>query len=412
MKILFLSDDFPPTSFGGAGISTCDIALGMKKAGHEVFVVTTCRKEIDSGESDYEGIKVYRIASDYPGRWRSWISLYNRPVVSRVEELIRQLKPDVVHANNIHFYLSYACLKVAKKNCKAVVFTARDVMTFNFSKLTTKRYLENFDYHTTWRDHIKQAGKRWNPLRNIIIKRYLGYADKILAVSDALRKALEQNRIRNVEVMHSGIDVDSWRVSNEDGINFRQKYGTDNKKVILFGGRLSDAKGCKQVLGAMVEILKNIPNAVLLIVASLDGHTNQLTAEANKLEIGDRLLFTGWVGRDKIKFTYACADIVLVTSICFDSFPRIVLEAMASGKPVVGTCYGGASEAIIDGVTGYVVNPFDVDIMSKQIVDLLSNHHKAAEFGHAGRQRIQADFNLDIKVSELISDYKKILSSK
>ena len=55
--------------------------------------------------------------------------------------------------------------------------------------------------------------------------------------------------------------------------------------------------------------------------------------------------------------------------ICFDSFPRAVLEAMASGKPVVGTCYGGAPEIIEDGVTGYIVNPFDIKKMAEKVID-------------------------------------------
>ena len=173
MKIVFLADDFPPQSFGGAGISTYDLALGMKKAGHEVFVITTCRKESDAGELEYHGIKVFRIASDYPGRWRAYVSLYNRPVVRKVKELLKKIKPDVVHANNIHFYLSYHCLKIAKRHAKAVVFTARDTMSIYYGKLATERYLDHFDYRTTWRDHLSQAKKRWNPLRNFFIKRYL-----------------------------------------------------------------------------------------------------------------------------------------------------------------------------------------------------------------------------------------------
>jgi len=71
MRILFLQDDFPPQSFGGAGISTYELAVGMKDAGHEVFVITTCRKKNDAGEFDYHGIKIFRIMSNYPGRWRA-----------------------------------------------------------------------------------------------------------------------------------------------------------------------------------------------------------------------------------------------------------------------------------------------------------------------------------------------------
>ncbi len=403
MKILFLSDDFPPQSFGGAGISTYELALGMRKAGHQVFVITTCRKESEAGEEDYKGLKIYKIASDYSSKWRWYLGIYNRSVVHKVEKILREIRPDVVHVNNVHFYLSYYCIKLAKRYSRVVVFTARDVMTFNFSKLNTKRYLEDFNCRTNWFDHLKQAKKRWNPFRNFLVKHYLNYADKIFAVSQALKEALRQNGINNVDIMHTGIDVNSWSVSEEEQTLFRRKYNLDNKKVLLFGGRLSGAKGGTKVLEAMVKIVQEVPDAVLFIVASFDHRAEQIRERADGLGLKGKLVFTGWINREKIKYIYACADLVLVPSICFDSLPRIVLEAMAVGKPVVGTCYGGASEAIVDGVTGYVVNPFDVKIMSEKILDLLNNPLKAKNFGKIGKERIMADFNLSKQINLVTS---------
>ena len=234
MKILFLSDDFPPQSFGGAGISTYDLARGMKKAGQEVFVITTCRKKEEAGELEYQGLKIFKIASDYPGRWRAYISLYNPPVIRELEKILKKIKPDVVHANNIHFYLSYHSLKLSKRYARVVVITFRDMMAFNFGKLQTKRYLENFDYRTSWLDHLKQAKKRWNPFRNFFIKRYLGYADKLFAVSDALKKALEQNGIKNVEVIHTGTDIAEWQVLPDKVKSFKKTARLRREKSNFF----------------------------------------------------------------------------------------------------------------------------------------------------------------------------------
>ncbi len=409
MKIVFLSDDFPPQSFGGAGISTYDLAAGMKKAGQEVFVITTCRKKEEAGEFEYNGLRVFKIASDYPSKWRWYVSLYNRPVLLRVEELLKKIRPDVVHVNNIHFYLSYHSIKVAKRYAKVVVWTGRDVMAFNFAKLTTRRYLENFDYHTTWLDHLNQAKKRWNPFRNFFIKKYLRYADRLFAVSVALKDALEQNGIVNVEITHTGVDLSEWTVSQDSVDLFKSKHELENKKNILFGGRLSEAKGGQKVLVAMVEIVKEFPDARLLVTANLDGHTQKMVTEAQKLGIGDNLIFTGWIKREEMKFAYASADIVLVPSICFDSFPRTVLEAMASGKPVVGTCYGGAPEIIENDITGFVVNPFNSSEITNRVVDLFRIPSKRESFGKASRERVEAEFNIKSKIQYLISVYKILL---
>jgi len=412
MKILFLQDDFPPQSFGGAGISTYDIAIGMKKAGHEVFVITTCRKESDVGESDYHGLKIFKIASNYSGRWRAYVSLYNRPVVHKVEELLKKIKPDIVHANNIHLHISYHSLKLAKRHAKAVVFTARDTMSICYGKLRTKRYLENLDYHTTWRDHIKQAKKRWNPFRNFFIRMYLGYAGQIFSVSNALKKALEQNGIKNVKVMHTGADVDLWNVSEDEVTEFQKQYNLKNKKVVLFGGRLSESKGGRKALEAMVEIVKDVPNAVLLVAGSVDEYAHAMEEEAVRLGIECKLIFTGWIEPGDIKSAYAVANVVLIPSSYLDPFPRIVIEAMASSKPVVSTRYGGASEIVIDGVTGYIVNPLSSKEIANKTLILLKDSKKAEEFGQAGYERIKNNFNLENMVREYIAAYETLLKKK
>ncbi len=409
MKILFLQDDFPPQSFGGAGISTYELAIGMKNAGHEVFIITTCRSEADAGETEYHGLRIFKIASDYSLRWRFYVSLYNFPILRKVEVLLKEIKPDVVHANNIHLYLSYYCLKLAKQYARVVVFTARDTMSICYGKLGTRRYLKHFDYHTTWIDHIKQVRKRWNPMYIFLAKRYLGYADKLFSVSIALKKAFLQNGVKGVEIMHTGADVDLWWADEKDVVQFKEKHKLKNKKVVLFGGRLSEAKGGRITLKAMSEISKYESDAVLLVAGAVDWYAEQMKKEAYGLGIEDKLIFTGWMQRDEIKLAYATADMVLVPSLYLDPFPRIVIEAMASGKPVIGTCYGGAHEIIVDGVTGYIVNPLHPEEITEKTLDLLKNTKKAEEFGKAGYERVKTDFNLDKLVNEYIGEYETLL---
>ena len=370
MRIVFLSDDFPPQSFGGAGISTYDLACGMKNAGHKVFVITTCRKESDAGESDYHSLKVFKIASDYQARWRAYLSIYNPRVIRKLEKVLKNLRPDVVHVNNVHFYLSYYSIKLSKQYAKKVVFTARDAMSFSFGKLETEKYLKNFDAHLTVSDQFRQARRRWNPLRNILIRHYLGFADKIFSVSNALKEALAQNGINRVEVMHTGIDISEYRAS----------YDKQRKKIFFFAGRLSGAKGARVVEKAMQIISQEIPEAELL------------TAGTN----------SQWLNREEMKKAYVASSVVIVPSICFDAFPRTVIEAMAAGRPVIGTRYGGASEAILDGVTGYVVNPFDIKTLAEKIMGLLRDEEMAERFGRAGRERVESKFNIDDKISEFL----------
>ncbi len=412
MKIIFLSGDFPPQSFGGAGISTYKIALGMKDVGHDVYAITTCREKMNAGFFEYNGIKVFRIQSNYNPRWRAWLSLYNPSVIREVKEIFKKVEPDVVHANNIHFHLSYHCLKIAKKYAKVVVWTARDVMSFNYGKLQSKKYLDTFDYRVTWKEQIKQAKKRWNPFRNFIIRQYLKCPDKLFAVSDALRDALAQNGIKGVETVHTGVSPEAWHTTPEERNTFREKWNVADKKVILFGGRLSESKGGDKTLQALLEIVKKVPEAVILVAGKIDTYSEHMKKEAEKLGLHDKLVFAGWMGEDEIKYAFAASDVVLVPSVCFDSLPRIVLEAMASGKPVIGTCYGGAREAIVEGVTGYVIDPRDTHDMAAKITDLLTNPEKIKKFGEEGMEKIKKDFNLNTMIQKTIHEYDMILTQK
>jgi glycosyltransferase involved in cell wall biosynthesis len=118
------------------------------------------------------------------------------------------------------------------------------------------------------------------------------------------------------------------------------------------------------------------------------------------------VIFTGWVDRKTVSTSFAVADVVVVPSMYLDPFPRVVLEAMVSQKPVVGSCYGGSPELIVDGVTGYVVNPLHPLEIAHKTLDLLRNSAKAEQFGRAGFEIIRKEFNLEDMVKKYIMTYK------
>lgn len=404
LSIVFLSDDFPPRSFGGAGISTFELALEMKKRGHEVFVVTTCRERKEEGESEYRGLKVFTLSTNYPERWRAYIGLNNSQIIPRLEKILREIRPDVVHANNIHQYLSYKSLKIAQKYARRVIWTARDVMAFSYGKLSTSNYLEKLDSRVTWVDNLRSAGKRWNPFRNLIIKNYLQYVDRKVAISHSLQKALLSNGIKDVEVIHNGIDAEEW--SQIGGVEeFKKKHNLLGKKVILFGGRLSPAKGGEKAVEALSKVVKEIPEAVLLCVGAVDEYARQMQQKARMLGVERNLINIGWLDREEVKKAYGVADVVLMASICLDTFGRVNIEAMAVGKAVVGTCYGGTPEIVEDGKTGYIVNPQKFEEMALKIIELLNNPEKARAFGEAGLKRVKEEFNIAEKADQYLKLY-------
>lgn len=416
MKIVFLQDDFKPYALGGSAMVVDNIARVMAEEGHDVYVITSVQQESQAGSFLEDGVQIERVyVPPYDVRWRSYNSLYNKGAVKEVKIILKKLQPDVVHAHNIHYYLSYACLKVAKQSGAKVFLTAHDVMSFHYGKLVEfvnpndLSCPERFNYKVSPLQQIKKYKKRYNPFRNAVIRYYLKYIDRIFAVSNALKEALNQNGIQNVEVIYNGIDIDKWKADTASLDAFRKKCNLYDKKVVLFGGRLSGAKGGHQAILALEEIIKEVPEVMLVVMGNKNEYAQKMIKVARDRGIDNHLIFTGWIEQqEEIKVIYAVSDVVLLPSVCFDSFPTINLEAMASKKPVVGTCYGGSREVVVDGVTGYIVNPLNVKKMASKTIDLLNNPQKAEMFGRAGYEKVKGEFSLKKSVKEYLDRFNKI----
>ena len=80
-----------------------------------------------------------------------------------------------------------------------------------------------------------------------------------------------------------------------------------------------------------------------------------------------------------------------------------------SKKPVIGTCFGGTKEIIIDNNTGYIVNPLDTQTMAEKIIDLLKNSQKAIQFGKAGYNRVEQEFSLEKQTNKYLKWFKKYI---
>jgi glycosyltransferase involved in cell wall biosynthesis len=408
MRLLLLSDRVPPAT-GGAGRVAWSLACGLRDLGHEVHLVTATAAPAAVNTRD--GITVHPVHARVPDRWRAYGSLYNPSAVRQVRRILRQVKPEVVHAHNIHVDLSYGCLGAADRLRIPVIFTAHDVMSFAYEKLD--HYVnpavcptqEPPDYRLPSLRNLRQSRWRYNPFRNPWIRRVLGTHVRMrVAVSDALRQALEANGLPGFRVVHNGIDGEMWEVNLEKRADVSMGSGIEGRKVVLLAGRVSDAKGGPQALDALAVLIQRVPDATLLVLSDRTFSTDQHP----DLE-SDHVRRGGWLEGEDLAAAFALAHVVIFPSVYLDAFGLVSLEAMASHKPVVATCHGGAPEIVQDGVTGYIVNPYDTDAFAGKLAELLTHPDLQKRMGDAGYERFQSEFTLERFAQRMLAIYEEAL---
>jgi len=406
MRIAILSDDFPPTSFGGAGIVAGTQAKEFVKRGHDVTVITTSQKKEEAGKEILDGVTIYKIYAKYPLRWRSYISMYNPQTVSKVKKILKEIKPDIVHVHNIHIYLSYKVFDFAKRYGKKVFLTAHDTLTFNYGKLYPKINTSisgeiMLDYKISAWSLLRHYKFWWNPIRNIVIRHYLKNVDTIISCCYALQEALKQNGIKNTVMMHNGINPKDFFANNEQIANFKNKYALQGKKILFFAGRISRGKGGDAAIDLLIDVAKTIPEICLMIAGKEDAYVQGLMKIADKTGVKDNIRLLGWLDRETIISAYFASDVVLVLSMYLDNNPLINIEAMSAKKPIVATCINASREAVIDGETGFIVNPKDISSVTPKVLSLLKNEGLAEKFGQAGYERVLKDFSLSQQIDKL-----------
>lgn len=415
MKILLANDLYGPSSAAGVAVNT---ARTLSARGHEVhFAATVQSKDEVRTFDEPSGVRVHLFyARPYDLRFRSWVSLYNPRALRGLKRVLDDVQPDVVHFHNVHIFLSYRALKVASATGSRVVFSAHDVMPFCFQKMfcfvspDLQPDGPPISFKAPMPRCIPCARFRYNPLRNPWIRHHLRhYTDRILAVSSEMGRALRENRIAGVGVLANGIDPASV-ADVEEGAAFRKEHGLEGRKVVLYGGRLDHRKGADHLLQALVKVRTRVPEAALLVVGSgHSGYEDSMLNRAQELGLEDHLVVTGWIDQESMGKAYEAADVICTPSLIFESFGLINAEGMLRGKPAITSFFGGPRDVVEDGVSGFLVNPLQVDRMAERLTLLLEDDELRAKMGEEARKRVLEHFNLEVQAVRLEEIYSELL---
>jgi len=335
------ADSFHPT-VDGAVVAMETAARGLEKRGHEVVMLAPDTKD----RPNYPR-KVHYLPSRefkyYPG-YRVVIS------PSDMLEFLRHEKVDVIHS---HGLASMAILSLTASRALRVPH----VLTFHTMANEAVRYYSPFPV----REDIMVA-LVWTYLRNMLKR-----PEVVIAPSAPVKQELEENGVvmKACEVVPTGVDCKRFTPENYDK-KFLERFGFGGKRVMLHVGRLSMEKRLEIVLEAMAQLSAKVPDLRLLVVGAGPA-MESYKKEVSKLGLSDRVVFTGFLPDEELPVAYASCE-ALVISSTFETQGLVVLEALASGTPVVGIRYRAIPEFVHEGKNGCL---FESDSCAEAIMRCL-----------------------------------------
>jgi len=243
---------------------------------------------------------------------------------------------------------------------------------------------------------------------NSLYKRIYSDSEKIFAISHFVKRRLIEFGIpeSKIGLIFPGTSPEKY-YPQEAPDWFKEKIGLKDKKILLSVSRLIERKGHDAVIKSLPSLLSKFPDLVYLIVGKgpMRGHLEQL---ANGLGLNSQVRFLGHVTEEELLHLYNSCDIFVMPSREIEEkgdvegFGIVYLEANACGKPVIGGRSGGCGEAIIDGETGILVDPLDVEGISQAIDKFLSDKKLAKRLGENGRQRVLKELNWNNYVKKFL----------
>jgi glycosyltransferase involved in cell wall biosynthesis len=251
------------------------------------------------------------------------------------------------------------------------------------------------------------------PEKRSLEKFLFNHAHKIIAVSEAASQRYHEfERFdEKVTVILNGVDLTEFGPSPIDR-KLKQEFKiTEDQLLVGTMGQLIPGKGQEVFLKAAARIIEMASNVIFMIVG--DGnhvYRRKLEDLCTDLGLCGKVVFTGF--REDIPQIMNTLDIVVLPSTThLEGFSRVILEAMASAKPVIATDSGGNPEAVEDGTTGILVPVEDSDSLAASLLDLVRDEDKRKRMGTAGRQRAERLFSIEKNVSRIAKIYEDLLCS-
>ena len=301
------------------------------------------------------------------------------PAARRILSIARENNIGLLHTNSIrtHFY----GLHVARKLKLPIIWHQRNLLT----------------------RELLDPDRLFSSLADVIICNSCAVARRFL------KKGTISDKVR---VVYNGVDTERFSPAISPD-KFRREFGIgENELIVGIASRFDKRKGHEDFFKAAKEIIRVEKNVRFLVVggAVFDNHEEReqyLRDRAKSLDLKDKVIFSGF--RQDMPEVYAAIDIFVLPSLQ-EACARVLLEAMASGKPVIATSLGGNPEIVVDEVTGILVPAKDARALAQAMLRLIREPDTARQMGEAGRKRSQECFTIAENLVKIEFIYGELLN--
>lgn len=373
LKILIYTHEFPPMT-GGVASYNCDLAEGLHHSGHQVMVLTLADKDAASFDQA-QGYGIQRMPISR--KFRRWTFAYY--ILSGLFLLVylRRFKPDRLLVTHHPAHL-----------CTTLVLPLVSLRPF---VTVHGREIED--------DFINKVGPKACVLR-FLMRQLLNRSSAVIAVSNSTCELLKKVGVpeSKLRVIYHGIRREPF-LEKPYQTEAKKKLGLDGSHVILTLGRVIEGKGLDVMVEIFPKVLERVPNVKYIVVGG-GPFLAPLRRLISEKGLEEHIFCYGPVPRNKAVTFYDGADlfVLLSTRGKRESFGIVLIEAGARKLPSVASRVGGIPEVILDGETGYLVDPFDQNQVVERITDLLSKRQLSTRQGINARHRVEQLFTTEIMV--------------
>jgi len=387
MKVLILTSSFPASPGDYYGNFIFELSKSLQKEGVDIVIVCPhhpCSKFLEN----WEGMKIYRFPYFFPFSAQKLRSRGGLLSVIKKSHLAKLQIPLFVL-----FELAYTVVIAHKE--KVDVIHSHWIIPQGMIGAICKKITKVKHIISIHGSDINLCLN--NRLLKIVLNFVINNTDEICTNSSftytQLNKISRSSQSKT-KIIPMGINANKFKVQNSADSEIYIR----NKKTVLCIGRLIDWKGTKFLLLAMEKVLKQLPDAQL-IIGGTGPEKENLIRLSTELNIQDSVVFAGYIEDEFLLEYYSKADIFVLPSIDINGQTEglgvVLLEAMACCVPVIGSNVGGIPDIIQDGYNGYLVPEKNPEELSKKIIQLLVDPVLARRFGENGLATVQNKFTWD-----------------